>query len=307
MTLRITDLFLQRADGVPLLGPLCLRVAPGERVGLVGESGSGKSLLAHAIFGVLPPGVQLAGGSLRAWGIPLERPGRDSVRGRRLAWVPQDPLHSLNPFLNVREHLNLLPRVHLGEGTGATLARLAPLLAHLRLPSDRDFLARRPHELSGGQRQRLLLAQALSCDPDLLVLDEPTTALDPTAQADFADLVQGLQAERGLGVLWISHDLPLVAGVTDRLLVLYGGQALEAGPTFRLLGAPRHPYTQRLRAAVRREPSLDGGFLPAPGERPPGCPFQPRCPEARPSCAAWSPWRGSPEEGLRCEARDSGP
>ena len=181
MSLDIDALVLQRTDGVRLLGPLSLTLAPGHRLGLVGESGSGKSLLLQALFGVLPTGVEQSGGSITAFGTRLEQPGpaRDQVRGARLAWVPQEPLQALNPFLTLGEHLALLPGIHRQEAPQAALARLRPLLEQLGLPGDAAFLARLPHQLSGGQRQRLCLAMALSCDPALLVLDEPTTALDP--------------------------------------------------------------------------------------------------------------------------------
>jgi oligopeptide/dipeptide ABC transporter ATP-binding protein len=294
MSLEIRNLVLSRQDGVCLLGPLDLDLAPGERLGLAGESGSGKTLLTRALFGVLPPGVHQAGGTIRAFGAPPARDGR-------LAWVPQDPGQALHPLLTVAQHLALLPRALRREPSGAALARMAPLLERLGLPGDRAFLRRRPPQLSGGQRQRLCLAMALSCDPALLVLDEPTTALDPLAQAALLDLVLDLQRERGLGVLWIIHDLGLAAAACERLLVLYGGQALEAGPTARLLAAPRHPYTARLLAAARQEPSAEAGFLAAPEDRPPGCPFRPRCPAPTPRCAAPRPWRGSPGDGLRCE------
>ena len=308
MSLVVDRLTLARTDGVQLLAPLSLELGPGDRLGLVGESGSGKSLLVQALFGVLPQGVQQTGGSISAYGTALDRPSRarDHIRGRRLAWVPQDPLQALNPFLRARDHLALLPGIHLGESTIQAVARLTPLLEILRLPTDRAFLRSYPHELSGGQRQRLLLAQALSCDPDLLVLDEPTTALDPTVQADFLSLMLELQAERGLGYLWISHDLGVVASVTERLMVLYGGEVMEAGPTKRLLLEPRHPYTQRLLQAAKREPSEEAGFLPGPAERPKGCPFQPRCPKMQASCATWTAWKGTMEDGLRCESKLEG-
>lgn len=304
MPLEIKALKLVRTDGISLLGPLSLRVQAGERVGLVGESGSGKSLLIQAAFGVLPRGVRQDGGSIEAFGVPMDRPHpeRDAIRGRRLAWVAQDPQQALNPFLRVQEQLNLLPSVHLKEGKTATLARLEPLLERLRLPRDQHFFKRYPHELSGGQRQRLVLAMALSCDPELLVLDEPTTALDPTVQAEFLSLVGELQQERSLGWLWITHDLGVVASVTDRLVVLYGGEPLEAGPTERLIRAPRHPYTQRLLSAARREPATEAGYLAAPGERPEGCPFRGRCPQEQTSCGSWAPWQGTPVDGLRCES-----
>jgi oligopeptide/dipeptide ABC transporter ATP-binding protein len=304
MTLRLDGLELHRADGALLLAPVSFFLGKGDRMGLVGESGSGKSLLVQAAFGVLPPGVVQSGGSVEAFGVRMDRPGpdRDRIRGARLAWVPQDPLQALNPFLRVRDHLALLPGIHRREGREAALARLAPLLERLRLPAGRDFLGKYPGELSGGQRQRLCLAMALSCDPELLILDEPTTALDPTVQADFLALMLELQAERGLGFLWISHDLGVVAAVTDRILVLYGGHAMEAGPTARILAAPRHPYTARLLSAARREPAMEAGFLPAPGERAGGCPFRPRCPHTMEGCGTWKAWQGAEHDGLRCEA-----
>jgi oligopeptide/dipeptide ABC transporter ATP-binding protein len=142
---------------------------------------------------------------------------------------------------------------------------------------------------------------ALSCDPDLLILDEPTTALDPAAESAFLDLVREFQRTRGLGTLWITHDLDLASRACDRLLVLYGGEAVEAGPAARLLSAPRHPYTARLVDAAARRPSRESGFLPAPGDRPAGCPFQPRCPDPAEACGLWAPWRGNPQDGWRCE------
>lgn len=304
MSLVVDRFSLARTDGVELLAPLSLSLDSGDRLGLVGESGSGKSLLVQGLFGVLPQGVRSTGGTITAFGVSMERTSksRDSIRGRRMAWVPQDPQQALNPFLKARDHLALLPRIHRGESTATALHRLMPLLERLRLPTDQAFLNKYPHELSGGQRQRLLLAQALSCDPDLLVLDEPTTALDPTVQADFMALMLELQANRGLGYLWISHDLGVVASVTTRLMVLYGGEVMEAGPTDRLLREPRHPYTQRLLQAAKKEPSHESGFLLGPLERPAGCPFQPRCPKVQPSCASWKPWQGRMEDGLRCEA-----
>jgi oligopeptide/dipeptide ABC transporter ATP-binding protein len=303
MTLSLEALTLQRTDGVRLLGPLSLSLAAGDRLALVGESGSGKSLLAQAVFGVLPPGVIQSDGAITAFGSRMGCPGagREGIRGARLAWVPQDPLQALNPLLTLGEHLVLLPGIHRAESRNLALARLAPLIERLRLPAGAAFLERFPHQISGGQRQRLCLAMALSCDPELLVLDEPTTALDPLVQKEFLDLVLDLQRERGLGFLWITHDLALAALACERLLVLYGGQALEGGQAAQVLRAPRHPYTTRLVEAARRQPSTESGFLSAPQDRPEGCPFQPRCPEAQPSCLRWAPWEGTPWDGLRCD------
>jgi len=303
MSLEIDNLTLARADGIPLLGPVSLRLDPGDRLALVGESGSGKSLLVSALFGTLPPGVRQKAGSIRAFGVLMDRPSafRDRIRGARMGWVPQEPGQALNPLLSLGEHLALLPGVHRRESTGRALARLAPLLERLDLPTDRAFLQRFPHEASGGQRQRICLAMALSCDPELILLDEPTTALDSMAQAAFLNLVLELQGERNLGFLWITHNLALASAACESLLILYGGHALEAGPAAHLLTTPQHPYTTRLLDAARRQPSEESGFLAAPEHRPPGCPFQPRCPHLRPSCATWGPWQGSDRDGLRCE------
>jgi ABC-type dipeptide/oligopeptide/nickel transport system ATPase component len=303
MSLTVEALVLERLDGVPLLGPLDLSLAPGGRLGLVGESGSGKSLLVQALFGALPAGVRQTGGAVRTWGGAASQ-----ACGTRLGWMPQDPRQALNPLLNLAQHLTLLPRLHRRESIPAALVRLAPLLQRLDLPTEQAFLRRFPHQLSGGQRQRIALAMALSCEPELLVLDEPTTALDPLAQRDFLDLVLSLQQERGLGFLWITHDLALAAAACDRLLVLYGGEPLEAGPTPRLLSAPRHPYMARLLGAAHRQPSSEAGFLSVPEARTGGCPFRPRCPEAAEACADWGPWQGAPADGYRCERPlESGP
>ncbi|MDE3032851.1 MAG: ABC transporter ATP-binding protein [Acidobacteriota bacterium] len=296
MALTLRNLVLERGDGVRLLGPLDLDLAPGDRLGLAGESGSGKSLLVKALFKILPPGVRQTAGQVTAFGRPLERPGQEP----RMAWVPQEHGSALNPLLTVRQHLNLLPRALRRESLPTTLQRLAPLLERLGLPRDQAFLGRRPHQLSGGQRQRLCLAMALSCDPELLVLDEPTSALDGRARDGFLDTVLELQRERGLGFLWITHDLDLAGRACDRLLVLYGGSLVEAGPTARLLSAPRHPYPARLLQAALGLPSHESGFLPAPEDRPAGCPFQPRCSDSIPSCRATPPWIGSREQGVRC-------
>ena len=303
MVLAVEGLVLQRRDGVHLLGPLDLTLGPGERLGLVGESGSGKSLLVQALFGALPPGVRQTAGRIRAFGVAMEQPGpaRDRLRGARVAWVPQQPGQALNPLLTLAEHLALLPGIHHQESPRAVVTRLAPLLARLRLPADSAFLGRFPHQLSGGQQQRLCLAMALSCDPELLVLDEPTAALDASVRQEFLELVLELQRAKGLAFLWVTHDLTLAADVCDRLLVLYGGQRVEAGPAARVLGQPRHPYTARLLSASRREPSQEAAFLPAPQDRPEGCPFGPRCPRVQTSCGRWAPWRGIAGDGLRCQ------
>lgn len=312
MSLHIQGMVLQRSDGMRLLGPLDLSLAKGDRLGLVGESGSGKSLLIQALFGVLPRGVHQSGGGITAFNKTLNWASSQGHPpwGARLAWMPQDPLAAMNPLLSLGEHLALLPAIHHKVSPGEALAQLAPLLLRLRLPTDPAFLSRFPHQISGGQRQRVCLAMALSCNPELLVLDEPTAALDPIVQKEFLDLMLDLQRDRGLGFLWITHDLAVASAVCDHLLVLYGGEPMEAGPTQALLTSPRHPYTARLLEAARHQPSEESGFLLAPESRPEGCPFAPRCSYQQVSCATWGPWRSesgqnpgshNPSFGLRCE------
>ncbi|MCE1229872.1 MAG: ATP-binding cassette domain-containing protein [Firmicutes bacterium] len=284
MSLVIRDLELRRCDGVRLLGPLNLNLAPGERVALVGESGSGKSLLARAAIGALPTGVKKVGGSVTAFGqaVPQARPG--------VAWMPQDVGLLLHPLVRLGDLL-----------TTRTSAPVEPWLQRLGLPTDRSFLKRFPHQISGGQRQRVALILLLAPGAELLLLDEPTSALDPEAQGAFMALMEELRREHGLGWLWITHDLQVAETMAERIVVLYGGEALEAGSTSDVLQKPRHPYTQRLQAAHRGLPASETGFLEAPQERHPGCPFQPRCPQRRLSCSQWAPWQGTAEIGLRCE------
>jgi len=302
MSLLIQNLELCRHDKVSLLGPLNLSLEPGARVALVGESGSGKSLLAQAIMGVLPPGVRMSGGSVEAFGCRMDQPSHDrqTLRQRRLAWIPQDPLMALNPLVRVQDHLVLRPWVHSPDCRQKVLEQMRPLLEHLRLPTDSSFLRRFPLEISGGQRQRVVLAMTLAWNPELLILDEPTSALDPDLQQEFLNLMTAIHREGKLGWLWITHDLEVAATVADRVLVLYGGKALEAGPCDGVLKSPRHPYTRRLLEANRGEPSTEGGFLDAPDHRPAGCPFRPRCPETEPTCVEWRPWQGSSAMGIRC-------
>lgn len=218
MSLILQELEVLSPGGHPLFGPLSLALSPGERLGLAGPSGAGKSLLIRGLFGVLPPGFRLRG-SATAWGVPLDSPSmaREGFLGGRLGWVPQEPLAALHPALTAAEHLSLLPGVKTGEAPGTALRRLAPLLARLGLDA---LLARRPLELSGGQRQRLCLAMALSTDPDLLILDEPTTALDPILQAEVVELLLGLHRDRPFGWLWISHDRTLLERVCDAMVRL---------------------------------------------------------------------------------------
>lgn len=236
--------------GCERLGPLTLDLDPGARTALVGPSGSGKTLLIRTLFGALPPGFTQSG-QLRGFGQALGTERPRALR-RRMAWVPQMVDSALNPFLSLADHLSLLPASLLDEPPSRALARLRPLMERLGLPITPALLARKPSTLSGGQRQRLLLAMALSCGPDLLVLDEPTTGLDPLRQQDLVTLLQEVRSEQGLGWLWVTHDLALAAQVSDHMVVLDAGSLAACGPTGELVARPGGTVLEHLLEAARR-------------------------------------------------------
>ncbi|MEU1514346.1 dipeptide/oligopeptide/nickel ABC transporter permease/ATP-binding protein [Streptomyces sp. NPDC005811] len=292
--LEVEDLavgFPDRHRGVDVVDGVGFAVYPGEVLGLVGESGSGKSLTALTVMGLQPRHARVRGRILFQGRDLLTRSPRARRRllGHEMAMVHQDALSALNPAMTVRAQLGQLVR----RG-----GRRTPedLLAMVGLDPART-LRSRPHELSGGQRQRVLLAMALSRDPSLIVADEPTTALDVTVQAQIMELLLRLRAERGFALVLVSHDLALVAEVTDRVAVMYGGRIVETGPTPDLLAAPAHPYTRGLLAGVLSLESADtrltriAGVVPAPADFPPGCRFADRCPTATTVCLATPPLR----------------
>ncbi len=297
-----------------------LTVARGRRVGLVGESGSGKSLTSLAILGLLDAGTTRVSGQVLYQGEDLRAAGPErqrALRGDRMALVFQDPLAAMNPVLRVGaqvvEALTSRRRMRRGEAR----ARAVELLKRVGVPDAEARADAWPHELSGGMRQRACIAMALACDPDLLIADEPTTALDVTVQAQVLDLLGAVQAERGLGILLISHDLGLVAGWCDEVHVMYAGQLVESGAAERVLTRPRHPYTAALLESLptpgrRRErlPELPGR-VPEPGQQLGGCRFHPRCGVATGRCRSEAPaWSTLPDGGVRCHhpmAMASGP
>ena len=260
----------------------------GEALAIVGESGSGKTVSALSLMGLIatPPGVVEAGKVLLDGVDLLTLPpaGWRAVRGRRIAMIFQDPMTSLNPVLTVGYQLTEALRLHLKMSRTAAIARALELLNMVEIPDPAGRMADYPHQFSGGQRQRIMIAMALSCDPALLIADEPTTALDVTIQAQIVNLVKELQRRLGMAILWITHDLAVVAGLVDRVGVMYAGALVEIAPVGRLYASPRHPYTQGLLGSI---PVLDGDRqqrLVAIDGRPPdvhqplaGCPFAPRC------------------------------
>lgn len=295
--LELQGLALASAADARLVEGVGLTVDRGETVALVGESGSGKSLTALAILGLLPPGIVRRSGSVLYHGTDVTGlAGRHAaLRGRRIAAIFQDPLAALDPRWTVGRYLASQFR-RLSDLSGAAVDRaVAASLRRVGLGDVARVAASYPHELSGGMAQRVMIAGALAGGPDLLVADEPTTALDVTTQAQILDLLEDIQAETGLGILMITHDLGVVAEMARRMVVLYGGRVMEAGPAAQLLTAPRHPYTQALLASMpdMARPEPPQPISGAPGDRPeqPGaCPFQPRCRfSVSPACFGTAP------------------
>jgi peptide/nickel transport system permease protein len=304
----LTVRFPRAGAWLPVVEGLDLLLDPGERLGLVGESGSGKTVTARALLALVPaPGV-VTRGRVRFRGEDLARAPAArlrSLRGRRIAYVPQDPMAALSPLFTVGEQLVETVRVHDDPGAGAARGRALELLGQVRLPEPERLFHAFPHQLSGGQRQRVLIALAVAHDPDLLIADEATTALDVTVQAEVLGLRDRLCADRGTALLFVSHDLAVVARLCSRVAVMYGGQVVEEAPAEVLLRRPRHPYTRALLACVpelgrsARPLTPIPGQPPSPGAHPPGCPFAPRCPHALAPCRAGPVTAQAPGPGHR--------
>ena len=292
----------------PLLHDVSFTIRRGERVGLIGESGSGKSLTALAVMGLLGEGLH-AGGDVRLCGrtpatrnlLTVGEREMARLRGDAMSMVFQEPMTALNPTMRVGAQVAEVMTIHGTRSRTEARARAVELLDQVGLPDPAHLARSYPHELSGGQRQRVVLAIALANDPALLICDEPTTALDVTVQATVLDLmVRGVE-ERDAAMLFITHDLAVVATVCERVLVMYGGRIVEAGPVAQVFTDPRHRYTQGLVAAsdlssadgVRRErtalPTIPGTVPPA-GRFPEGCVFRTRCPHATEVCRTRPPW-----------------
>ena len=297
--LEVSDLrtvFATRDGAVHAVNGVSFAIAPGELLGVVGESGSGKSVTMMSLMGLLPsPPAEITGGSILYQGREVrEMSDREmrELRGGEIGFVFQDPMTSLNPVFTVGFQLVEPIRAHLGpvEGGGAGAGGGAAArwsASRTRAKRLDDY----PHQFSGGMRQRVMIAMALSCDPKVLIADEPTTALDVTIQAQILEIVRELRHRLGMGIIWITHDLGLVAGIADRVMVMYAGQVVEHGPVEEIFADPQHPYTRALLGTV---PSVVGaaraaaahhrGAAAGPdGATPTSCPFAPRCaPRLRP-------------------------
>ena len=287
-------------------------LAAGETLGIVGESGSGKSVTNLAVMGLVPqpPGRIASGRALYRGEDLLTMPQRRlaAIRGRRIAMIFQDPMTSLNPFLSVAVQMTEMTRLHLGHSPRQALDHAVAMLAKVGIPSPETRVFEYPFRLSGGMRQRVMIAMALSCDPDLLIADEPTTALDVTIQAQILELIRTLQQERQTAVILITHDLGVIAQMCHRVAVMYAGRIVEQAPVDDLFERPRHPYTLGLLGSILRldDPKdrtlrVIEGQPPDLVDLPAGCAFHPRCPFAVDRCRRERPeLEGPPEHRAAC-------
>lgn len=304
--LEIRDLRVE-IDGHEIIHIDEIDLAPGERLGLVGESGSGKTMTAKAIAGLLPDEAKVSG-SVRFDGTELltvnERQLSD-LRGRRIGFVFQDPARSLNPMMRVGRQVSEAIRLHTDLKGSAVTDRVVELLEQVQLPDPAVLMRRYPHQLSGGQQQRVMIAAAIAASPELLIADEPTTALDVTVQDEILRLIISLSRQRNMSVLFVSHDLGVIRFVCERVAVVYGGNVVETGRIDDVIGHPRHRYTSALLAANPGIPRDDdfsafigqrlhtiAGSVPAVGRFPSGCRFRNRC-EYRTETCATAPQRVS--------------
>jgi peptide/nickel transport system ATP-binding protein len=310
MTLTVHDLTV-RIGSVTAVHGITLQLHPGQRTGLIGESGSGKTLTALAMIGLLPEGVTASGRVVYGEADLMRLSERElcRIRGDRLAMIFQEPMTALNPVMKIGDQVAEPLQLHRGMSPRQARTEAGRLLERVGLSIDR--LRSYPHQLSGGQRQRAMIAMAMACSPEILIADEPTTALDVTVQAQILDLLMALVDERRAALLLITHDLAVVANVCQRVLVLYGGRVVEEGSVDQVFTAPRHPYTQALLDAI---PPLDddlptrklraiAGAVPGLGQFPPGCPFRNRCPRADSACEVMPPLQSLPLDEVGSASR----
>ena len=296
-----------RAGPIPAVRGVSLDIAKGEVLGLAGESGCGKSTVVNAILRLLPPGTTVSGEVvLNGEDVLAMKPGRlRAVRWTQAAVVFQGAMHALNPVQRIGDQLAEAIVIHGQSREREALVRVGELLEQVGLPSRR--LRDYPHELSGGQKQRVMIAMALACRPSLIIADEPTTALDVMVQAQVLSLLNELQHELGLAMLFITHDLSVLVEISGRLAIMYAGKIVEQGPSASVFEKPAHPYTEALAAAFpaigdqrfRKAPSGLGGDPPQPDAVPSGCSFHPRCPYAFDACVTTVPDLFASGEGRR--------
>jgi oligopeptide transport system ATP-binding protein len=294
-----TQFFTQ--DGVvKAVDGVSFHVNEGETLGIVGESGCGKSVSVLSVMRLIPqPPGKIVDGKVMFDGVDLLNVSDNEirqVRGNKIAMIFQDPMTSLNPVLTIGRQIGEALELHMGMNKEESRKRSAQLLGMVGIPEAEDRLDDYPHQFSGGMRQRAMIAMALACNPQLLIADEPTTALDVTIQAQIVELVKRLRDEIGMAIIWITHDLGVVAGLADRMMVMYAGHAVEEAPVKEVYGDPRHPYTLGLLGSLPRldeirEDKLQSieGLPPDLIDLPPGCPFEPRCVYAIDKCRTDTP------------------
>jgi len=290
--------FPTRRGTLLALDDVSFSIAPGEILGVVGESGAGKSLTGAAIIGLLEPPGRVAGGQIlldgqRIDNLPAE--AMRKIRGKRIGAIFQDPLTSLNPLYTIGRQLIETIQVHLGLDAAAARARAVQLLQSTGIPAAGQRIDQYPHQFSGGMRQRVVIALALAAQPQLIVADEPTTALDVSIQAQIIALLKSLTKEQGAAVMLVTHDMGVIAETCDRVAVLYAGRVVEIGPVAAVIHSPAHPYTVGLMGSI---PAMDqereqlmqiDGAMPRLNAIPPGCAFHPRCPQAMDRCRSDRP------------------
>ena len=287
MTLLTVENLRTAFPGVRAVDGVSLSVDRGQTLGIVGESGCGKSMLSLSLMRLVPEPGRVEAGRITFDGqdlLTLPPAAMRAIRGRRIAMIFQEPMTSLNPAFTAGDQITEAMRAHdRGAGAAALRTRAIAALDRVRIPSAARRMDDYPHQMSGGMRQRVMIAMALACRPDLLIADEPTTALDVTVQAQVLDLLRELQAENGMGILLITHDLGVVAEMADHVAVMYAGRVVEQAPVADIFDDPQHPYTigllgsiPRLEAEGERLLAIDGA-VPAPSALPPGCRFHPRC------------------------------
>ena len=286
--------FPNRHGVLTALNDVSLTIAPGEILGVVGESGAGKSMTGAAILGLLERPGRIAGGQILLSGRRIDALGdkaMEKIRGREIGAIFQDPLTSLNPLFTVGDQLSETIRQHVpGMSRASARTRAVDLLREVGIPAPEDRVSHYPHQFSGGMRQRVVIALALAARPQLIIADEPTTALDVSIQAQITGLLRRLCKEHGTAVMLVTHDMGVIAETADRVAVMYAGRLIEIGPVAQVLKAPAHPYTRGLMASI---PALGArvetlhqidGAMPRLNAIPPGCAFNPRCNQAGPRC-----------------------
>lgn len=288
--------YFQTEDGVvKAVDGITFELKSGETLGIVGESGSGKSVTNLSVMRLIPePPGKIVDGTIIFNGIDVRALSIDEVRkirGKRIAMIFQDPMTSLNPFLKISTQLMEVTQLHLGHTKEQAYEHAVKMLKTVGIPDAESRIEQHPHEFSGGMRQRVMIAMALSCDPELLIADEPTTALDVTIQAQILELIKDLRSRMGTSVILITHDLGVVAGMTDKIIVMYAGKVFEQAPTKELFATPANPYTKGLLKSVPDPAHEDGtelyqipGLPPDVAHLPPGCPFAERCERVQDIC-----------------------